>query len=120
MGFFTLVNAVHGNGDSELAASLAGWWLDEPRHHQNDDWFVEVYMACMHGLLGRDREAMQKLVQAQRSPRLPVRADLEDSPCFQRFRDAPDYRATLEHFEARRAGLRERLPRTLAEFGVKL
>lgn len=119
-GFFTLINAVNGAGDPDLAASLAGWWLNEPRHHENADWFVEVQMACMLGLLGRDAEAMQKLEQARRSPRLPVQPVLKDSPCFQRFQNLPEYRATVEHFDARRAALRQQLPLTLAEFGVEL
>lgn len=119
-GFFALINAVHGAGDPELAASLAGWWLDLTRHHENPDWFVEVNMACVLVLLGRDAEAKLKLDQARRSPRLPVRPVLVDSPCFQRFRDVPEYLATVEHFDARRAALRERLPATLAEFGASL
>jgi len=119
-GFFTLVNAVDGAGDPELAASLAAWYVGQTRHHHNADWLVETYMACMLALLGRDAEAMQKLALAQRSPRLPVAPALEDQPCFGRFKDDPDYRAVVEHFEARRAELRERLPSTLTEFGVSL
>jgi len=119
-GFFTLINAVNGAGDTDLAASLAGWWLDEPRHHENVDWFVEVQRACVLGLLGRDVEAMQKLAESRRSPRLPVQPVLMDSPCFQRFQEAPEYRATVEFFDSRRAALREQLPQTLAEFGVSL
>ena len=120
MGFYTLVNAVDGAGDPDLAKSLAGWYVDAPRHHTNPDWFVEVNMACMLGVLGRDAEAMQKIVQSRRSPRLPVRAELEDSSCFRRFQDAPEYRETLALFERRRAELRKRLPQTLARYGVEL
>ena len=119
-GFFTLVNAVNGAGDRELAARLAAWYVDEPRHHENADWFVEVHMACMMGMLGRDAEALEKLELARRSPRLVDPARLRDMPCFDRFQDAPEYQATIDHFDARRAALRERLPATLAEFGVSL
>ena len=40
--------------------------------------------------------------------------------CFKRYADEPVYQAVVEHFNARRAALRERLPLTLAEFGVSL
>ncbi|MBT8054783.1 MAG: tetratricopeptide repeat protein [Gammaproteobacteria bacterium] len=119
-GFFTLVNAIHGTGDHELAADLAAWWAGDPRHHDNPDWFVEVYRGCLLGLIGRDGEAVEMLERARRSPRIPVRAVLEDMPCFQRFKDHPEYRATVEHFDERRKELRKRLPITLAEFGVAL
>jgi TolB-like protein/tetratricopeptide (TPR) repeat protein len=119
-GFYTLVNALDGAGDRELTASLAGWWLGESRHHDNPDWFVETYLACMLALLGRDAEASQQLVRVRRSPRLAPRAVLVDTPCFRKLQDAPEYRATVDHFDARRAALRERLPATLAEFGVSL
>ena len=119
-GYFTLANAVHGAGDRGLAADLANWYLDQPIHHDNSDWFVEIYMACMLAILGRDPEALNKLELGRRSPRLPPRPVLEDTPCFERYADEPVYRATLEQFEARRAALRERLPLTLSEFGVSL
>jgi hypothetical protein len=77
-------------------------------------------MACMLAILGRDPEALNKLELGRRSPRLPPRPVLEDTPCFERYADEPVYRATLEQFEARRAALRERLPLTLSEFGVSL
>jgi hypothetical protein len=119
-GFFTLIGAVNGAGDHELAGNLAGWWLEQGRHHENADWAVEIYMGCMMALLDRDAEAKEKLVLARRSPRLVPRPVLEDSPCFARIANDPAYRATVEHFEARRAALRKRLPGTLAEFGVSL
>jgi TolB-like protein/thioredoxin-like negative regulator of GroEL len=117
-GYFTLVNAVNGTGDRDLAADLATWYLDQPIHHENLDWFVEINMACMLALLDRDSEALNKFGLARRSPRLPPQPVLEDMPCFERFAGEPVYRATLEHFEARRAALRERLPLTLAKFDV--
>lgn len=119
-GYFALANAVHGTGDRGLAGDLATWYLDQPNHHENPDWFVETYMACMLALLERDREALLKLELVRRSPRLPPQPVLEDMPCFQGYAEDPAWRATLEHFEARRAALRQRLPLTLAEFGVSL
>jgi hypothetical protein len=45
---------------------------------------------------------------------------LKDAVCFQRYADEPVYQETLRRLDARRAGLRERLPATLAAFGVSL
>ena len=42
-----------------------------------------------------------------------------NTPNFDRFDDDPVYQATVRLFEDRRAMLRERLPATLAEFGVE-
>jgi len=119
-GFYTLVNAVDGAGDRDLAQSLAAWYVNEPQHHDNADWFVEVNTACMLSVLGRDGEALEKLELARRSPRLPPRSVMQDTPCFQRFQGDERYRAVVDHFDTRRAELRARLPRTLAEFGVRL
>jgi hypothetical protein len=60
------------------------------------------------------------LRRAQKSPRLAWDPWLKDFPCFARFADDPVYQATIRHFDERRAQLRERLPATLAEFGVEL
>jgi len=114
-GFYTLVNAVDGSGDHDLARNLASWYVDEERHPENDDWFVETYMACMLALVGRQDEARRKIDLVKRSPRLPPRAVLEDLPCFERLAETPEYRSTLEHFAERRHALRQRLPVTLAE-----
>jgi TolB-like protein/tetratricopeptide (TPR) repeat protein len=118
-GFFTLVNAVHGKGDLELASSLAEWFLGG-RRLENRDWVTEVYVACSLGLVGRDEAAEEALKKARRSPRLAVRPVLADMPCFNQLRDTEQYRATVEHFDARRNELRNKLPATLAEFGVAL
>jgi hypothetical protein len=58
------------------------------------------------------------LERVQLAFHLPWDPVLLDSPCFDRFDDDPVYLATVRHFEDRRAMLRERLPATLAEFGL--
>jgi hypothetical protein len=45
---------------------------------------------------------------------------LKDQHCFKRFADDPAYLAVVKHFDDRRAMLRERLPETLAHYGVSL
>ncbi len=119
-GYFTLVNATFGLGALETAQGLAQWYVDDPSHHDNPDWYVESYMACCLALLARNDEALDKLEQTKRSPRVVPEYLLEDTPCFRKYADEPRYRALVEHFNARRAELRKRLPATLAEFGVSL
>ena len=119
-GYFTLVNAIFGLGDLEAAQGLARWYVDDPTHHENVDWWIETYTACCLAILGRDAEAMDKLEQSLRSPRLAPVFALQDSPCFQKYADDPRYLAVVEHFNGRRAELRRRLPATLARFGVSL
>jgi len=119
-GFFTLVNATFGLGALETAQGLAQWFIDDPTHHESLDYYVESYMACNFALLSRNDEALDKLDETRRSPRLVPEYLLADTPCFRKYADEPRYRALVEHFNARRAELRKRLPETLAEFGVSL
>jgi TolB-like protein/tetratricopeptide (TPR) repeat protein len=119
-GFFALVNASMGAGETEVAKGLAEWFVNDDTHHQNSDWYVDTHMACLLAVLGRDDEALEKLEFVRQSPRLAWAPVLKDSPCFQRFTDTPEYRLTVQHFDQRRAALRERLPSTLTGFGVKL
>ena len=119
-GYFTLMNATFGLGDLKAAQGMAAWYIDDPTHHENADWWIETHKACCLAVLDRKGQALDKLEQTLRSPRLAAAYSLEDSPCFRRYADEPRYRAVVEHFRARRAELRARLPATLARFGVSL
>jgi TolB-like protein/tetratricopeptide (TPR) repeat protein len=119
-GFFSLVTASMGAGETEVANGLAEWFVNDDSHHQNPDWYVDTYMACLLAVLDRDDEALKILEFVRQSPRLAWAPVLKDSLCFKRFADAPEYKLTVQNFDARRAALRERLPSTLARFGVKL
>ena len=119
-GYFTLVSATLGLGELEAAQGLAQWFIDDPTHHENRDWWVETHKACCLAVLDRDGEALEKLEETLRSPRLAAVYALEDSVCLKKYADNPRYQAVVEHFNARRAELRARLPMTLAKFGVSL
>lgn len=118
--YFILVNATFGIGDLEVAQGLANWWVENPDHHDNPESSVESFHACSLAVLGRDAEALDKFEKMLRSPRLPYVPMLEDSLCFRKYENNPRYLAVIEHFEARRTELRERLPATLSRFNVKL
>jgi TolB-like protein/Tfp pilus assembly protein PilF len=120
-GFTTLVNALAGTGNDEtveLARSLALWEEDGP--WWGDIGWVSTYRGCGLAILERHEEALQYLGHVNDSPRLPRVPVLQDSVCFQAYADEPVYQEVLRQIEARQAELRERLPATLAEFGVKL
>lgn len=119
-GFLTLVNATYGLGETDTAQGLAAWFYDKPDHHDNVDWFVEALMACTLVVTDRRDEAIDTLELIKRSPRLIPAYFLEDTSCFRRLTDEDRYQAIVEHFEARRSELRERLPSTLADYGVAL
>ena len=54
------------------------------------------------------------------SARLSDDATLRDSWCFREYAEEPVYLDVLHDQQERRARLREKLPATLAEFGVAL
>jgi TolB-like protein/Tfp pilus assembly protein PilF len=120
-GFTTLINALAGAGQEEtveLARSLALWEENGP--WWGDIAWVSTFRGCGLAILDRHEEALQYLQRVNDSPRLPRVPVLQDSFCFQAYADEPVYQEMLRRIEARQAELRERLPATLAEFGVKL
>ena len=118
---FTLMNALAGVGDSEtteLARSMAEWSINGP--WWGDIYWQALYKGCNLGILHRDDEALQLLARMKETSRLPWDPELRDQYCLKRYADEPVYQDILDHFDQRRAALRERLPATLAEFGVEL
>ncbi len=91
-------------------------------HYEGDtnDWWVAVNLACIHAILGNDVEVYRRFQQALKGEHLPWDPMLKDVECFKRFADDPAYIAVVEHFDSLRAMLRERLPSTLAQYGVAL
>jgi TolB-like protein/tetratricopeptide (TPR) repeat protein len=118
--FLVLLNAAYGSGEIERAKELAEWM--QTTHHMSDwsYWFVALGRACMQAILGQDDDVRRLFRKALGSNILAWEPMLKDQQCFQRFADDPAYLAVVEHFEERRAMLRERLPATLAQYGVSL
>jgi hypothetical protein len=118
-GYFTLVNALAGAGQTELARELVGYfdtevWTPIP------DWWNKAYVACSQAVLGQDDAAMDTLQRIKDSPRLAWLTVVKDSFCFQRYAGEPAFQALLDHLRERQREMRERLPITLANFGVSL
>jgi TolB-like protein/tetratricopeptide (TPR) repeat protein len=118
-GFITLMNAAYGAGDIDVARELAMFWTSG-EHPANIDWWQDANGACAMSVLEFHAEALARLERIRNSPRLPWDPVLKDAVCFRRYADEPVYQETIRHLDARRAALRERLPDTLAEFGVEL
>ena len=118
-GFLALTNALYGMGELDTARELAQW-REDFGHNDTADWWVVLQGACTHLILDIDEVAREFLEKAQKGLHLAWEPVLKDSPCFQRFTDDPVYQATVRHFDERRVMLRERLPSTLAQFGVSL
>jgi len=119
-GLIALVNALYGEGDIEAARDLARFSQEFGVMEPAYDWWWNIGNACNAAVLEQDDKARGLLERAQRGRRLPWDPILKDSPCFDRFPDDPVYRATVRHFDELRAAVRERLPATLAEYGVQL
>jgi len=115
----TLINAVHGAGETALARELAKFWMNRD-HPVNEDWWQDTYKACALTVLGNRDEALERLERIRHSARLPIEAVLIDSVCFGVYAKEPIYLESLRVVELRRRELRERLPTTLAGFGVSL
>jgi TolB-like protein/Tfp pilus assembly protein PilF len=118
-GFGALMNAVYGVGEAELAREMAQVGVDVG-DWETYYWWINIPDACELAILVRDDEAREALERAQKGLVMAWDPILKDSPCFDRFQDDPVYRATVKHYDDRRAMLRERLPATLEEFGVSL
>lgn len=118
-GYFTLVNALAGAGQTGMAKELAGFFKAE-LWDQIPDWWNKAYGACGLAVMEQDDRALEKLQRVKDSPRLPWLPVILDSFCFQRYAENPDYQAVIRLVEERQAAKRKRLPSTLAEFDVTL
>jgi TolB-like protein/tetratricopeptide (TPR) repeat protein len=115
----TLIDAINNFGDVELAHDLAAWF-ESNSHIENDSWWIATMRACTFSIVGDDKSALEKIERIKLSVRLPWDSMLRDWSCLSRFENDPRYQDVLQHFEERRAALRERLPNTLAKHGVSL
>lgn len=95
-------------------------WIENYEHTQSANWWRAVYYACMKAAIGDDVVVFAELNLLSNSPRLPFLYLVRDARCFQRLHGDLRYEAVLDNIEMRQAMLRDRLPATLAEFGVSL
>ncbi len=121
--FYTLVDAAYAAGQVDEARDLASRHLES--HYSGKiglsaDWWISLSTACLYAVVGDDAAVYERLQSALESNHLAWDPLLRDSACFERFHGDPAYQAVVDHFDGRRALLRERLPSTLAQYGVTL
>ena len=117
--FSTLINALELLGEEEIAKQLIRPYMAR-EHSVNDNYWVQLYSACPMAIMGQDQMALARIGRIGDSPRLPWDFLVRDMPCLLKYEDEPVYLEMLDKLDRRRAELRERLPLTLAEFGVAL
>jgi TolB-like protein/tetratricopeptide (TPR) repeat protein len=118
--YLALVNALYAFGQVGLAHELASLIPDNIGYAEGYNWLAAVAGACAFAIRGDEDMARSYLEKAQKSTQLAWDPVLRDSPCFSRLQEDPVYQATVRYFDDRRKLLKERLPATLAEFGVSL
>jgi TolB-like protein/Tfp pilus assembly protein PilF len=119
-GYGALMNALYAIGQTEMARELARFRVYEVESPDGNNWALTISMACDRAILGEDDEARKSMEMALQARNLAWDPVLKDAPCFERFADDPVYQVVVRHFDEHREVLRERLPATLAEFGVEL
>jgi TolB-like protein/Tfp pilus assembly protein PilF len=118
-GYFALVNALAGAGQTSMAKELAGFFEAE-LWDAIPDWWNKAYGACSLAVMEQDDKALETLQRIKDSPRLPWLPVILDSLCFQRYAENPAYQELIQLVEERQAAKRKQLPSTLAEFDVTL
>ena len=113
-------DAAYAAGQVEEARDLVTGHLNSHYVGESTGWWVSVNAACMSAIIGDDAEVYRRFQRTIGNNQLPWDWSLKDSSCFARFQNNPFYRALVEHFDGRRAILRDRLPTTLAQYGVSL
>jgi TolB-like protein/Tfp pilus assembly protein PilF len=119
-GFAVLLDAAYGSGEIDRAQELAEWRLASHYDSISSYWWIALGHACTEAILGNDDVVGRLFELALDSNLLAWEPMLKDQQCFKRFADDPAYLAVVRHFDDRRAMLRERLPATLAQYGVRL
>jgi tetratricopeptide (TPR) repeat protein len=118
-GYFALVNALAGAGQTSMAKELAGFFPVE-LWETIPDWWNRAYGACGLAIMEQDDKALELLQRIKDSPRLPWVPVIMDSFCFERYAENPGYQALIQLVFERQAAKRKQLPATLAEFDVAL
>jgi TolB-like protein/Flp pilus assembly protein TadD len=116
--FTVLLNAAYGSGEIDRARELAEWARTKHYHANWNYWWVALGRACTESVLGHDEEVRRLFRKVLASNALAWEPMLKDQQCFKRFAGDPAYLAVIKHFDDRRALLRDRLPATLAQYGV--
>jgi len=120
----TYAGALDAIGRHTDALAVANWLLEFNGSLMAVEgaggWLPRLSTACALSVLGRNDEAIgwiRTLPEIKTLTWLPM---LQDLACFDGLVDEPAYRAALEALQARIAALRNKLPGTLEQRGLRL
>jgi TolB-like protein/DNA-binding winged helix-turn-helix (wHTH) protein/tetratricopeptide (TPR) repeat protein len=120
----TMADAFREIGDSVETERYANWLIGRFQIMLDSGgeraWWPNLYQACALSVLGDDTRALERLRRVVDSPGLVWYPVLRDAPCFRRLENEDSYRETLAAVEERMAGLRDKVPATLARHGFEL
>jgi TolB-like protein/DNA-binding winged helix-turn-helix (wHTH) protein len=118
----TMIGALQGVGDEHRAVELAEWNLEFSRRmargSEGKSWADHLAQACMLSTMGKDDEALDRIELLPDLRTIVWLPWLKDHTCFQKFVNEPRYASVISAIEARLAGIRQRLPETLALQGL--
>lgn len=119
----TMADAYRASGDVERSLQLADWlsryFVSVLDTGPNENmWWPNLMLSCVKAIQGDDAESLRRLEKVADSPGLPWYPALRDFHCFERIRTEPRYLAVVAATERQQAELGERLPGTLARFGL--
>jgi TolB-like protein/Tfp pilus assembly protein PilF len=119
---FTLRDAMVGTGLPELVEAARAMAVkgENEAPWSGDVGWAGTFRGCNYAILGRHDKALETLLRVKESRRLRYYPILRDARCFREYTDEPVYQDVLKDQEDRRTRIREKLPTTLAEFGVEL
>jgi tetratricopeptide (TPR) repeat protein len=103
---------------TRIARNRVDFYITASEHGAGKSWWVGSLLACGQSQLGRYPDALDALDRVRDAQGLAWSPLLLDSPCFKPLAQEPRYKALIDHLEDRKKQLRERLPRTLKEYGV--
>ncbi|MEQ9451275.1 MAG: winged helix-turn-helix domain-containing protein [Pseudomonadales bacterium] len=119
----TYASALAEIGEISRARQAAGWHRHKMQTARDtragDSWWPNLYQACALMVLGQEAQALARLSALSRSHALAWEPLLRDAVCFRSLESSPAYQAVVNEQLARKAALREKLPVTLAEYGLE-
>ena len=118
----TMIGALQGVGDEHRARELVEWDLEftqrMARGRDRDMWLNYMTDACLLSAIGKYDEALDLIELLPGLSTIVWLPWLKDQTCFQKFVDEPRYESVISAVEVRLAGIRQRLPETLAKQGL--
>ena len=117
-----LADALKQSGNAEEARRIAEPLIvlfNKYADRHPASWHPYINLACLYSITGSQDRALGLLEEMADKRGLPWYPRVRDAPCFRKaLVDEPRYQAVLDTIVERQRRLRDRLPATLARFGL--